>query len=278
MKVRATILCENSVGIPVGVVGEHGFACYLETENGNYLFDTGQGFGLIQNAMTLGKDLKAIDGVMISHGHYDHTGGLPALLKINDGIKVYGHPEIFIRRTAVHNGKTFDVGIPFRRCFLEGWGADFHLNTGLTEVGPGVYLTGEVPRKNVFEKCDANMTAYPDDGPQRKPDLILDDQSLIVESEKGLIVILGCAHSGMINILDFVLESMQKDRIYAVIGGTHLGFSSENQMKATLDAIDRYGIQKIGVSHCTGLENAARLYAHLPGKFFFGCVGSVLEG
>ncbi len=278
MKIRITILCENSVGIPVGVVGEHGFACFLETEKGNYLFDTGQGFGLVQNAMALGKDLKTVDAVMISHGHYDHTGGLPALLKIKGNVNVYGHPEIFIRRTAFHDGRTFDVGIPFRRCFLEGWGADFHLNTGLTRVGPGVFLTGEIPRKSTFETGDAHMVAYPDDGPPRQPDPILDDQSLIIDSDKGLIVVLGCAHAGMINILNYVLEKMGKKRIYAVIGGTHLGFASESQIEATLDTIGQYGIEKIGVSHCTGLENAARLYARLPGRFFFGCVGSVLEG
>jgi len=82
MKTKLTILCENSVGVPIGVIGEHGFACYLETEKGNYLFDTGQGFAIVQNAIALKKDLDAIEAIMISHGHYDHTGGLPAVLRI----------------------------------------------------------------------------------------------------------------------------------------------------------------------------------------------------
>jgi len=80
MKVKITILCENSVGMPFGGIGEHGFSCFIETDSGNYLFDTGQGLGITQNAMFLKKDLTSIESIMISHGHYDHVGGLPQVL------------------------------------------------------------------------------------------------------------------------------------------------------------------------------------------------------
>lgn len=278
MTVRLTILCENSVGLPFGVVGEHGFACFVETSEGNYLFDTGQGFGIVQNALVLGRDLRSVQAVMISHGHYDHTGGLPAVLKLRGKVPVYGHPDMFTERIIEFQGKRRDIGIPFRRGYLESLGAEFRLEKTLTEVGPGVRLTGEIPRKTAFEKGDANMTALLPDGGTVSPDPILDDLSMVVDTDKGMILVLGCAHAGLVNILEYVMEKTGKDRIHAVIGGTHLGFSSDAQFEETLKALDRYKIEKLGVSHCTGLAKASMLHARLGDRFFFGCVGAVLEG
>ncbi|MGE0083868.1 MAG: MBL fold metallo-hydrolase [Desulfococcaceae bacterium] len=278
MKVRLTVICENSVGLPFKVVGEHGFACYVETEKGKWLFDTGQGFGILQNSIALQKDLRQIESVMISHGHYDHTGGLPTVLGLRGKVDVYAHPEIFTERYIVFGGVKRDIGIPFRRCYLESLGANFRLNREMTEVGHGIWLTGEIPRKTAFEKGDANMAACMPDGSIVQPDPIKDDLSMLVESDKGLILVLGCAHAGLVNILNYVIEKTGKDRIYAIIGGTHLGFCSDEQFEETVKAIDRYHIEKIGVSHCTGLINAARLHAIFKERFFFGCVGSVLEG
>lgn len=278
MKARLTILCENSVGSPFGVIGEHGFACHVETDKGDYLFDTGQGFGILHNALALGRDLRKIDAVMISHGHYDHTGGLPAVLKLRGKVPVYGHPDMFVERFIRFEGRERDIGIPFRRSWLESLGAEFRLGTGMTEVGPGVYLTGQIPRKTSYEKGDASMVARLEDGRTLDPDPILDDLSLIVEADKGLILVLGCAHAGMVNIIEHVMAETGRDRIHAVIGGTHLGFSGETQFEETLAAVDRYRIERVGVSHCTGLMKASRMHARLGDRFFFGCVGSVVEG
>lgn len=277
MKAKLTILCENSVGLPFGVIGEHGFACYLETKKGNYLFDTGQGFAIIQNALTLRKDLACIDAIMISHGHYDHTGGLPAVLKIRGAVDVYGHPDMFTERIWTSEGETRFVGIPFRRSYLEHLGANFRLGTDMVEVGPGVFLTGEIPRESAFEKGDTKMAACLPDGNKVQPDPLKDDLSLIVDSDKGLIIVLGCAHAGMINIIEYALKQMKQDRIHAIIGGTHLGFSGDEQFDETLKVIDHYKIDLLGVSHCTGLPRAAMLHARLKDRFFFGSVGSVLE-
>lgn len=278
MKTRLTILCENSVGAPFGVIGEHGFACHLETDRGDYLFDTGQGFGILHNAMALGRDLRKIDAVMISHGHYDHTGGLPAVLKLRGKVPVYGHPDMFVERFIRFEGKQRDIGIPFRRSWLESFGADFRLGTEMTEIGPGVYLTGEIPRKTPYEKGDANMVARAEDGRLIDPDPILDDLSMIIDADKGLILVLGCAHAGMVNIIEYVMAQTGRDRIHAVIGGTHLGFSGDVQFEETLKAVDRYRIERVGVSHCTGLVKASLMHARLQERFFFGCVGSVVEG
>jgi len=277
MTTRLTILCENSVGIPFGVIGEHGFACFIETPDGNYLFDTGQGFGIVQNALALNKDLRSIKAIMLSHGHYDHTGGLPAVLQLRGAVDVFGHPEIFAERIWSSDDKTKFVGIPYRRVYLESLGAKFRFGSELVTVGPGVYLTGEIPRRNAFEQGDSKMTAILPDGRAIHPDPLKDDLSLIVDTPAGLILVLGCAHAGMINIIEYVLEKMGRDRIYAIIGGTHLGFSSDEQFEETLKVIDRYQIERIGVSHCTGLPRAAMLHAQIGERFFFGSVGATLE-
>lgn len=277
MKTRLTVLCENSVAVPMGVIGEHGFACYVETEKGNYLFDTGQGFAIVQNAIALKKDLGDIEAIMISHGHYDHTGGLPAVLPIAGPVDVYGHPDMFVERIWSSEGKTRFIGIRFNRSYLESLGANFRLGTEMVEVGRGIFLTGEIPRTSAFEKGDDKMTACLPGGEKIHPDPLKDDLSLIVDSEKGLILVLGCAHAGMINIIEYALEKMNQDKIYAIIGGTHLGFSSEEQFDETLKVIDRYQIEHLGVSHCTGLAKASLLHAKLKERFFFGSVGATLE-
>ncbi len=278
MQIKLTILCENSAGRPFGVVGEHGFACFIETQAGNVLFDTGQGMGICGNAAVLGKNLASVQAIAISHGHYDHTGGLPQVLEQTGPVPVYGHPDIFASRTWSDGSATRYIGMRHRREYLESLGAQFHLNRHPVEICPGVHLSGEIPRNNDFEKPDPNMTLHPQGAIAVRPDPIADDLSLVVDSEKGLILVLGCAHSGMINIFDHVLEMFQRDRIYAVVGGTHLGFAQPGQFDETLKALDRYGIERLGVSHCTGLEKAASLRTHLGERFFFGCVGAELEG
>jgi len=278
MQTKLTILCENSVGHPFGVVGEHGFACFIETPAGDVLFDTGQGIGICGNAAVLGKNLASIQAIAISHGHYDHTCGLPQVLEQTGPVAVYGHPDIFASRTWSDGTATRYIGMRHRREYLESLGAQFNLIQNPVEISDRVHLTGEIARYNDFEKPDPNMTLHPQGARAVCPDPIADDLSLVVDSEKGLILVLGCAHAGMINIFDHVLETFHRDRIYAVIGGTHLGFAQPAQFEETLKALDRYGIERLGVSHCTGLEKAAELRARLGERFFFGCVGAVLEG
>lgn len=272
-----TILCENSVARPFGLLGEHGFACFLETPHGNYLFDTGQGQSLIPNAQQLNKDLRSIKALLISHGHYDHTGGMASVLNLCDPVAVYGHPDMFSTRYWEIEGQRRYLGIHFRRDYLESLGAIFHLNRELVEIGPDVYLSGEIPRRSTFEKGDTQQLAITSDGETVCPDPVADDLSMVVRSAKGLILVVGCAHAGLVNIIDYVAERFPGETIYAVIGGTHLGFAGEEQFEQTLKTLDRLGIEKIGVSHCTGLKMAAQLSQRLGERFFFANAGTILD-
>lgn len=276
MTTRITILAENSVMRPMGIIGEHGFAALVEHEEQRVLFDTGQGYALMHNARMLGIDLATVTKVVLSHGHYDHTGGLPELLKPGPRRQVYAHPGIFAARYwQKDNGGREPVGIPFNRSYLERLGADFHLSAEPVKVAEGISTSGEVPRVTDFETGDT--TLFLEDAPGSGPDPHTDDLSLIVESSKGLVVLLGCAHAGLVNILEHASALHPGRPVYAVIGGTHLGFSGAEQMDGTVEKLRSLGIEKVGTSHCTGLAGAARLREALGDSFFFAGAGTVFE-
>lgn len=278
MKIKITILCENLVGGLVGL-GEHGFSAFIETEQGNYLFDTGGGRTIIPNALSFGKDFRSIKKIFLSHGHYDHTGGLPEVLRIKGKVDVHAHPHVFLDRLAIAKEKDKEirrfVGIPYKRNFLELLGANFILNTDFIEVEEGIYLTGEVPRQTSFEKQDPRLFSEIDG--KIAPDVFADDQSLILDSEKGLVIILGCAHSGMINIIHHILHKIRKENIYTIIGGTHLGFLTPEQLAESIQSLKKMKIGLIGVSHCTGIRAVSKLIQEFGDRFFYGGVGTIIE-
>jgi len=270
-----TVLCENCVFSNVGAIAEHGWAAFIETDQGNFLFDTGQGKAIINNARYFNKDLSTIKGIIISHHHIDHTGGLLSVLKETGKINVYSHPDLFKDSYLIRGEKEKHIGIPFRRKVLESRGANFKFNTNFKEIILGLFLTGEVPRKTEFEKGDKGQVVKTERGYVKDP--ILDDQTIIIDNEKGLFIILGCAHAGIINILNYAIQKTGKQHIHTVIGGTHLGPESEEVREKSIQALKKFDIGRIGVSHCTGLKTSVLLSQEYGDRFFFCNVGTVVE-
>ncbi len=275
MEIKVTVLCENCVFFRLGAIAEHGWAVYIETKHGNFLFDTGQGKAIINNAHFFRKDLRSLQGIIISHHHHDHTGGLMNVLEHSGTVKVYSHPELFKNSYSDRDGIENNIGIPFRREKLESKGAEFIFNTGWTEIVPGLMLSGEVPRKTFFEKGDEKLFLKTEKGYTK--DEVIDDQTLIANTSKGLVIILGCSHAGIINILNYAIEKTGQSRIHTILGGTHLGPTNEEAKTKSIESLRKYNIERIGTAHCTGWEVSMRLWQEFGKRFFFCNVGTVVE-
>ena len=276
---KLTILCENTAIPSLGILGEHGFAVLIETEDKTCLFDTGQGNSIIKNAECLEKDLKKVSKIFLSHGHVDHTGGLSKVLSMIGSVDVHAHPDIFLERFSVvkKDGKKIErnIGIPQSKEALEALGARFVFNKTFTEVENDIYLTGEIPRLTSFEREDKRLFIKKDGSETQ--DHLNDDQSLVIKTPQGLVVVLGCAHSGMINTLNHIKNNLKEQEIHMVIGGTHVGFLDDAQIQETIESLESFSIEKIGVSHCTGLAAAMKFMQAFGNRFFFANAGSVIE-
>jgi len=275
MKGKATVLCENCVFSNVGAIAERGWAVFIETNQDNFLFNTGQGKAIINNARYFKKDLSTIQGIFISHHHVDHTGGLLSVLEEIGRVKVYSHPDLFKNSYSISGGNKRLIGIPFRREILENRGAEFIFNTNFKEIVPDLILSGEIPRETPFEKGDKNQVLKTKEGYIKDP--ILDDQTLFISTKRGLIIILGCSHAGVINIINYAIKKTGQEHIDTIIGGTHLGPASEETREKSIQALKKFDIERIGVSHCTGLETSTRLLQEFGERFFFCNVGTTIE-
>ena len=262
--VRITTLVENTAGLS-GVLGEHGLSFWLETPSWRVLFDTGAGAVLEGNAGTLGIDLSKADAIVLSHGHYDHTGGLAIVRKAAPQAKVFHHPTAFEPKYAcMPDGTSRYIGLPPACMQTVRQGKSVMVPTkGPVEVAAGLFVTGEIPRTNDFEDTGGPFFA---DEKCSQPDLLLDDQALFYECERGTVVVLGCAHAGVINTLQYVRKLTEDRPIHAVLGGLHLLWASEDRLSRTIEALKSFDIPHLGVAHCTGFEATGALLAAFPGQ------------
>ncbi len=275
MELHITTLSENTAGLG-NFLGEWGLSILVETDGPNILFDTGQSISASHNADILGIDLSQIDKIVLSHGHFDHTGGLRQVLRrIGKEIEIIAHPDMWQAKYATREGEDRYIGIPFQRQELESLGARFNLTTESVRLTDNIMTTGEVPMVTDYEEIEPYLVVKEDAG--FKPDKLLDDQALIINTEPGLVVILGCAHHGIINTLYHAQQLTGVKTIDTVLGGCHLMDASEERVWLTIAALKEIGVQRLGVSHCTGLPASAIMAQEFGDKFFFNNAGTILS-
>jgi len=273
MSIQITTLSENTAS-RMGLLAEWGISILIEADNHKILFDTGQSFSAAYNAIALGIDLSQIDKIVFSHGHTDHTGGLLHILKImKTQVEVIAHPDIWAAKYVKRPERREEyIGVPFPKEAAESLGASFRLSKEPVWLSENIVTSGEVPMLTEYEKIDSIL--YVKEQGELKPDPLWDDQAIFIKSEKGLIIILGCAHRGIINTLRHAQKLTGVEPIYAVIGGTHLMAASSGRMDLTIAELLSFGVQRLGACHCTGLPAATILAQAFGENFFFNNAGT----
>lgn len=238
--------------------------------------DTGLSFSAVHNAQLMGIDLSTIDRIVLSHGHADHTGGLREVLKMKGAVDIIAHPDVWASKYTRRDGQAQEqfIGIPFSREELESRGARFNLVREPVHITEHIMTTGEIPMLSGYEEIENNLFVK-EDGALRQ-DLLADDLALVIDTEFGLVVILGCAHRGIVNTLHHAQSLTGKELVYAAIGGTHLFRASGERIEKTIADLKEMGIQKLGVSHCTGFLASSRLASQFEDAFFLNNAGSRL--
>lgn len=259
MKLTITVLSDNHAG--PGLEVEHGFALWIEISGRRILFDTGAGEAFWHNVAALGVDIAQTDTIVLSHGHYDHTGNLCRVLEQAPRAKLYGHPDSTIARYSIRETpKPIRMPLSAAVAVTAMPRLKRHAVTRPMALAANVWLTGPVPRLTEFEDVGGPFFL---DKQGETPDEISDDLSLWIKTKAGLVICFGCCHSGLINTLRYIVKVSGTSRIAAILGGVHLVNASSERLERTVEALAAYQIPMIAPCHCTGDAAAAFLAERL---------------
>jgi 7,8-dihydropterin-6-yl-methyl-4-(beta-D-ribofuranosyl)aminobenzene 5'-phosphate synthase len=257
-------------------MAEHGIAFWIEDGTHRILFDTGQGGALIPNASRLDIPLGEVDAIVFSHGHYDHTGGFADVNSKVPGVEVFAHPEAFgPKYSGSGSGPGRYIGIPLPGPERSRHGSfEYTVTEDPRQVCGPFFVTGEIPRVTDFEDTGGPFFRDPE---CHLPDLLPDDQALYFEVDQGTVVLVGCAHSGIVNILLYVQELTDGRPIHAVIGGFHLLHASHERLERTVEGLRDLDVDMLVAGHCTGDGAFNTLLAAFSSRCFSLSAGSVIE-
>ncbi|MBN2110837.1 MAG: MBL fold metallo-hydrolase [Methanosarcinaceae archaeon] len=260
---KLTVLVDNNTLIDRYFIGEPGVSYHIEEQELKLLFDTGYSDAFLKNAQKMGIDLLELDYVLISHGHLDHTWGLEPLLRLltEADIESRKHKEPVL---IAHP-------LALKRKFLEGVG---EIGTLVPEerisshipiryareplwLSEKLVFLGEIPRFFDFEAKETIGSIIEDD--RRRPDKIFDDTAIALKTERGLVIITGCSHSGICNIIRYAKQVCNEERILDIIGGFHLLNPSKEQLEGTMEYLRATKPEKVHACHCTDLGSKIAL-------------------
>jgi 7,8-dihydropterin-6-yl-methyl-4-(beta-D-ribofuranosyl)aminobenzene 5'-phosphate synthase len=267
---KITILVDNHA--LEGLSCEHGFSMFIENGNNKILFDTGQLDSLQKNADKLGVDLSCIDTLVLSHGHYDHTGGVCYVLSKSPNAKVFINKSGFADRYSIRNNIPKNINIQSSSLeALQSLDNEQLVDTKRpTMIDENIGVTGYVPRKNNFEDTGGPFFL---DKEGLIEDSIEDDMAMWIETDKGLVICVGCSHSGIINIINYIIEITGESNIHTLIGGLHLVNADDNRMKKTIEGLRTFNIKHLIPCHCTGEEGVKALLDELGSTITPGFAG-----
>jgi len=268
--VKISILCEDQAKMGYMdkiFLGQHGFSAFIEAGE-KILFDTGSTDVIIYNAALLGINLNATDLIVLSHGHWDHANGLKALHTKGIKKKLLVHPGAFIDRrkaTGEYNGMSYNQEETAEKF-------DLVLLKEPYQISDNIYFLGEIPRVNEFEAKKTTFFYMNEGG--KLQDFIMDDTALAIKTEKGLVIVTGCSHAGICNIVEHAREVTNQDKVYVVMGGFHL-LGDQCQLQKTIDYFLKNRVEHLYPMHCTDLPSLSRFYETFGIKKL--CAGDTIE-
>lgn len=260
---KITTLIENLV-YKQGLVAEHGLALYIETENHKILFDTGQSGLFLQNAQKLGVEIEDIDCLILSHGHYDHTGGLYPFLEKNSKAKVYAKKDVFIPK---YHGPNRFIGTIRNEKLLKD--RLIYVDT-ITEIAEGVFILPDIIIHNSLDTHLKGMNKKV--GSEFVPDVFDDELFLVLKQNEQINIVTACSHRGITNICTTATEQF-KLPIGLILGGFHTKNCTADQYQHITNYFREIQPQSIGVCHCTGIEKYAQLSHDLDTNVFYNFSG-----
>lgn len=264
---KVNILTDNRVS-KRGLLAEHGLSIFIETVKGNFLFDTGQSAVYLHNAQKMGLDLTKTDHLIISHGHYDHGGGLNYFPNPDQLPLVYVHERALGKRYKIMpDGNFQEVGL--------GWSSEFKLvqTQDYYQIMPGVILCGNIPQTVEFETVTPGF--YQAD--KQTPDLLEDEQMLIFDVAGGLCIFLGCSHPGVANCLNQAKKLFPDKNINTLVAGMHLNIASPQRIQKTINFLQAQKIKNVVPLHCTGIMAITEIKRALGDACSLYCAGDAWE-
>lgn len=281
---KLTTLIENHKDKEKKYEGEHGFSILIEnTEPGQsirLLMDTGQSGLFYDNAVEMGISLENLDGLFISHAHYDHAGGVKRLVEEVHVEKMYVGKDFFQKKYyEKKDGTLKDIGIAFSRQDVENVCVEVcEMQENMKEVFPGVTVYRNFDSVVDYEVLNLHFLVKDFEKGEEKygQDNFTDEIVLTLDIADGIIVIAGCSHPGIINILK-TIEKRSGKRIRGIVGGTHLVEADEERFIKTIADLKKMNLDFIAVSHCTGEENLEKIKEAFGEKFIFNCTGNIIK-